>query len=104
MIKLCKCCFYQETEKVLETEKESKEALIESKNDEIIITKESQTILHTKLSDQNVEEDSGTCSDLQVQLTVSSVNSILPDLPEESTEKLNLLDNSLDNRLIAINV
>ena len=93
---LCKCCFFQESKEVLEDNKE-KENLLEDTNTKVqIVTKDvifaaneqrklSLEDKHQKLSSTEVEEDSGTCSDLQeqVQLTVSSVNSILPDLPEE---------------------
>ena len=103
---LCKCCFFvEQTKEVLEaTANDEEENILEvqkikdvqivsevAKDHELIPDLERQLSLETeklKFQSSELEEDSGTCSDLQeqVQLTVSSVNSILPDLPEEDQD------------------
>lgn len=94
MINLCKCCFLLEKE----------EPSGGSCNDLKIEIQETEEE-NRKLSEDHFEEDSGTCvdhnsasnsenmldtiqnaSDCKVQLTVSSVNSILPDLLENDLE------------------
>ena len=99
---LCKCCFFVESAKEateeIEVEKENLLEVQKIKDVQIVPSvKDHDLILDRKLSledkklSSELEEDSGTCSDLQeqVQLTVSSVNSILPDLPEEDQELKN---------------
>ena len=101
MINLCKCCF------LLEDKSENVPQNWQNEEKEEIIVQEEP---NRKLSD-HFEEDSGTCVDHSnssaenmldnkmdnVQLTVSSVNSILPDLDEEEEIKQPLL---LDKKTI----
>ena len=99
---LCKCCFFveqtkevleavpnDEEENLLEVQKIKDVQIVSVKDHELIPDLERQLETEKlKFQSSELEEDSGTCSDLQeqVQLTVSSVNSILPDLPEEDQD------------------